>query len=117
MRVLTVFACLCALAAAGCAGGGLQPRSGISLFEARSLCNTFLTGSMEEGGPTCGGAAHHDVCDTYMDPLPDMTDRARCLAHCQEAWETLIHRYAGKECAPQIARGKDFCRQYCMGLP
>ena len=116
MRLLTIFVCLFALTAAGCAGSGMQPRKGLSLQEARGLCITYLPGN-DTFESTCGGSAHHDICDSYMDPLPDMTDRAACLTHCQDTWETLLHRYTGFDCSAQIPRGKELCRQYCLGLP
>ncbi len=117
MRLLTVFACVCALAAAGCASGGVQPRKGMSLQEVRGLCITHQPGGADNYGPSCGGAAHHDICDTYMDPLPGMTSRAECMEHCEQAWKTLVHRYTGKDCGPQVPRGKELCRQYCLTLP
>ena len=115
MKPLTAFVCLCALALTACASGNVGPRKGISLQEARSLCITY-TGS-DSPTASCGGAAHQDICDTYMDPLPDMQTQQQCLDHCQQAWETLYHRYTGIDCGPQVPQGKEYCRQYCMSLP
>lgn len=115
MRLFTICACLCALALAGCSG--MQPRAGMSIKEVRSLCITYTPGNDQGYESSCGGAAHHDICDTYADPLPGMTDRATCLAHCEDAWKTLHHRYAGRDCSAQVPRGKELCRQYCLGLP
>ena len=117
MRLLIVVTCLLALAAAGCAGSGIEPRKGMNLQEVKSLCITYTPGNDQGVDRACGGAAHQDICDTYTQPLPGFTSRAECLDHCEESWKTLTHRYTGLECSPQIPRGKELCRQYCYGLP